>query len=74
MVSSWVEGKRSSGASSLSKQRRQRAAEIVGREEKNAIIRGAAGRKSPLGGRAKVGDRVYFVETGGDLLVTHPWL
>ena len=39
--------------------------------EKNAIIRGAAGRKSPLGGRAKVGDRVYFVETGGDLLVTH---
>lgn len=40
-------------------------------KEKTMIIRGAAGRKSPLGGRAKVADMVYFVETGGDQWVTH---
>ena len=40
-------------------------------KEKTMIIRGAAGKKSPLGGRAKVQDLVYFVETGGALLVTH---
>ncbi|MGG5317464.1 hypothetical protein [Enterococcus sp. AZ072] len=39
--------------------------------EKTMIIRGAAGKKLPLGGRAKVGDIAYFVETGGNLLVTH---
>ncbi|CCV64744.1 conserved hypothetical protein [Alteracholeplasma palmae J233] len=38
---------------------------------KTAIIRGAAGKKSPLGGRVKIGDILYFVQTGGDLLVTH---
>ncbi len=35
------------------------------------IIRGAAGKKCPLGGRAKINDIIYLVETGGDLLVTH---
>ena len=35
------------------------------------IIRGGAGRKSPLGGRAKEGDITYFVETGGGMMVTH---
>ncbi len=40
-------------------------------KEKTMIIRGAAGRKSPLGGRAKVNDIVYFVETGGDLMVSY---
>jgi len=39
--------------------------------EKAMIIRGAAGKKSPLGGRAKVDDIIYFVETGGDLTITH---
>ena len=39
--------------------------------EKSMIIRGAAGRKSPLGGRAKEGNIVYFVEKGGNMLVTH---
>lgn len=39
--------------------------------EKTMIIRGAAGKKSPLGGRAKVDDTLYFVETGGDMSVTH---
>lgn len=32
---------------------------------------GKAGRKSPLGGRAKQDDIIYFVETGGDMVVTH---
>lgn len=39
--------------------------------EKSMIIRGAAGRKTPLGGRVRQGDMLYFVETGGDLMVTH---
>lgn len=39
--------------------------------EKTMIIRGAAGKKCPLGGRAKADDIVYFVETGGDMMVTH---
>jgi hypothetical protein len=39
--------------------------------EKTKIIRGASGKKSPLGGRVKTGDILYFVQTGGDLLVTH---
>jgi len=38
---------------------------------KTAIIRGAAGKKSPLGGRVHIGDELYFVQTGGHLLVTH---
>ncbi|MFU8793726.1 MAG: hypothetical protein ACNA7K_06845 [Acholeplasmataceae bacterium] len=38
---------------------------------KTMIIRGAAGKKSPLGGRVKINDHLYFVETGGNLLVTH---
>ncbi len=39
--------------------------------EKTMIIRGAQGKKSPLGGRAKIGETIYFVNTGGDLRVTH---
>lgn len=38
--------------------------------EKTMIIRGAAGKKSPLGGRAKVGDDVYFVVKNSSLKVT----
>lgn len=40
-------------------------------KQKTMIIRGAAGKKCPLGGRAKVNDNIYFVETGGDMVVTH---
>lgn len=71
MVSSWVEGKEGVAEHLvyLNKEGKELQKLLAG--EKNAIIRGAAGRKSPLGGRAKVGDRVYFVKTGGDLLVTH---
>ena len=70
-MSSWVEGKEGVAEHLvyLNKEGKELQKLLAG--EKNAIIRGAAGRKSPLGGRAKVGDRVYFVETGGDLLVTH---
>lgn len=39
--------------------------------EKTMIIRGANGKKCPLGGRAKIKDVVYFVETGGNMIVTH---
>lgn len=39
--------------------------------EKTMIIRGANGKKCPLGGRAKINDIVYFVETGGNMMVTH---
>jgi hypothetical protein len=41
------------------------------KKEKTMIIRGAAGKKSPLGGRVKVKHHLYFVETGGNLSVTH---
>lgn len=40
-------------------------------KEKNMIIRGANGKKCPLGGRAKVNDIIYFVQTGGSMIVTH---
>lgn len=40
-------------------------------QEKTMIIRGAAGKKVPLGGRVKEGDMLYFVETGSDLVITH---
>jgi hypothetical protein len=39
--------------------------------QKKMIIRGASGKKCPLGGRAKENDVIYFVQTGGDMLVTH---
>lgn len=39
--------------------------------EKSMIIRGAAGKKSPLGGRAKENDILYFVEKGGNMEITH---
>jgi len=40
-------------------------------KEKTMIMRGGAGRKCPLGGRAKVDDIIYFVETRKKLTVTH---
>ena len=39
--------------------------------QKTMIIRGAAGKKVPLGGRVKHDDILYFVETGSDLRITH---
>ena len=40
-------------------------------KEKTMIIRGAGGKKCPLGGRAKINDIIYFVETVGNMMVTH---
>ena len=40
-------------------------------KRKTMIIRGANGKKCPLGGRAKINDVIYFVETGGTMMVTH---
>ncbi len=40
-------------------------------KEKIMIIRGANGKKCPLGGRAKPNDIVYFVETGGNMIVSY---
>ena len=71
MVNSWVEGKEGAAEHLVYLNKEAKELQKLLAKEKSAIIRGAAGRKSPLGGRAKVGDRVYFVETGGDLLVTH---
>ncbi|HPJ86164.1 MAG TPA: hypothetical protein PLH02_05095 [Bacillota bacterium] len=39
--------------------------------QKTMIIRGATGKKVPLGGRVKQDDILYFVETGSDLFITH---
>lgn len=39
--------------------------------EKTMIIRGAAGKKVPLGGRVKEGDVLYFVETGADQEISY---
>lgn len=41
------------------------------KNEKTMIIRGASGKKSPLGGRTKTNDIIYFVETSGNMMVTH---
>ncbi len=40
-------------------------------KKKTMIIRGAAGKKCPLGGRAKLDDIIYFVETGGNMVVAY---
>ena len=40
-------------------------------KEKTMVIRGAGGRKCPLGGRAKVKDDAFFVETDSDMMVTY---
>ena len=39
--------------------------------EKTMVVRGAAGKKCPLGGRAKVDDNIYFAEKRSDRMVTH---
>jgi hypothetical protein len=41
------------------------------KNEKSMIIRGANGKKCPLGGSAKINDIVYFVETGSNMIVSH---
>lgn len=70
-VSEWYEGKEGKAEHLVYLNKKAKELEKLLNGEKSMIIRGAAGRKVPLGGRAKVGDAVYFVETGGDLQVTH---
>lgn len=67
----WYEGKEGKAEHLvyLNKEGKELSKLLAG--EKTMIIRGAAGKKSPLGGRAKIDDIIYFVETGGDMLVTH---
>lgn len=67
----WYEGQEGNAEHLVYLNSKARELEKLVNHEKTMIIRGAAGRKCPLGGRAKVGDIVYFVQTGGDLTVTH---
>lgn len=67
----WYEGKEGKAEHLVYLNSKAKELEKLLSKEKTMIIRGAAGRKCPLGGRAKVGDKVYFVQTGGDLAVTH---
>jgi hypothetical protein len=70
-TSEWYQAKEGKAEHLVYLNHKAKELEKLIRKEKTMLIRGAAGRKVPLGGRAKVNDIVYFVETGGDLLVTH---
>ncbi|MHC5374389.1 hypothetical protein ACYSNU_11385 [Enterococcus sp. LJL120] len=65
----WYEGKEGKAEHLVYLNKEGKELEKLLNGTKTLIIRGAAGKKSPLGGRAKVGDAVYFVETGGDLTI-----
>lgn len=67
----WYEGKEGKAQHLVYLNAKAKELEKLFNNEKSMIIRGAAGKKSPLGGRAKVGDDIYFVETGGDMLVKY---
>lgn len=71
MASEWYEAKEGRAEHLVYLNHKAKELEKLLNKEKSMVIRGAAGRKVPLGGRAKVDDIVYFVETGGDLMVTH---
>lgn len=67
----WNEGKTGIAEHLVYLDSRAKELEKLLNNEKSMIIRGASSKKSPLGGRAKINDIVYFVETGGDMMVTH---
>ena len=67
----WYEGKEGKAEHLVCLNKEGKELKKLLQGEKTMIIRGAAGKKSPLGGRAKVKDITYFVETGGDLTITH---
>lgn len=67
----WYEGKEGKAEHLVYLNNKAKELEKLLNKEKTMIIRGAAGKKCPLGGRAKVNDDIYFVETGGDMTVTH---
>ncbi len=67
----WYEGKNGKAEHLVYLNDKAKELQKLLNKEKTMIIRGAAGKKCPLGGRAKVNDVIYFVETGGDMVVTH---
>lgn len=67
----WYEGKTGKAQHLVYLNKQAKELEKLLNNEKCMIIRGAAGKKCPLGGRAKINDDIYFVETGGDMVVTH---
>lgn len=67
----WYEGKEGKAEHLVYLNNKAHELEKLLNKEKTMIIRGAAGKKCPLGGRAKANDIIYFVETGGDMMVTH---
>lgn len=69
--SEWYEGKEGKAEHLVYLNSKAKELEKLLDGSKTMVIRGAAGKKSPLGGRAKVGDDIYFVETGGDMTVSH---
>lgn len=71
MRAEWYEGKDGKAEHLVYLNSKAKELEKLLDGSKTMIIRGAAGKKAPLGGRAKVDDDVYFVETGGDLTVAH---
>ncbi len=69
--SEWYEGKDGKAEHLVYLNNKAKELEKLLDGTKTMVIRGAAGKKVPLGGRAKPGDDVYFVETGGDFTVAH---
>lgn len=67
----WYEGKEGNAEHLVYLNSKAKELQKLLDNEKTMIIRGAAGKKCPLGGRAKVNDTIYFVETGGDMMITH---
>ena len=67
----WYEGKEGVAEHLVYLNNKTKELDKLLNKEKTMIIRGAAGKKCPLGGRAKENDIIYFVETGGDMIVTH---
>lgn len=67
----WYEGKIGTAEHLVYLDSKAKELEKLLNNTKTMIIRGASGEKCPLGGRAKINDITYFVETGGNMMVTH---
>lgn len=67
----WYEGKEGKAEHLVYLNNKAKELEKLLNKEKTMIIRGAAGKKCPLGGRAKVNDTIYFVETGSNMMVEY---
>jgi hypothetical protein len=67
----WYEGKIGKAEHLVYLDSKAKELEKLLNNEKTMIIRGASGKKCPLGGRAKVGNLIYLVQTNSNMLVTH---